>query len=339
MAKILICGGSGHVGALLAAKLQALGHAVATLAYDQSPALQRLALLGIPHHHVDLSGQPDLAKAFEQVELVINLAAKITFKDRDWDSVRPVNVEATRTIVNACQRYGVRRLVHFSSIDVFAGHPPHEVVAEHRPLIPLDFPLAYPRSKRVGQQLVMQAMAAGLDAIIIYPTSILGPGDYYFRSSNRILWMMAQGRMPLLLNAGLTVVDVRDVVDFTVKAMWDAPAGATYILTGPWAHFKDFADLLAPLTGRKPLPWLIPFELLKWIAPLSSRFSEWRGTNSPLTLTALHGTSHYRYVSSAKAEKEFGFVARPLAETVCDTWAWMQEQGFLDPKWTLDATI
>lgn len=80
-----------------------------------------------------------------------------------------------------------------------------------------------------------------------------------------------KGRMPVLLNAGLTVVDVRDVAAFTAKAALNAPAGASYVLTGPWAHFRDLSDHLRPYTGHKTVPLQIPLPVLQAIGPLASR--------------------------------------------------------------------
>ncbi|MEY3241897.1 MAG: hypothetical protein RIR11_3336 [Bacteroidota bacterium] len=339
MGKILLCGGSGHVGAALAPILQAQGHQVITLAFDNSPAIGVLKSLGIVHHHIDLTRYHGFEQAFEGVDIVINLAAKVSFRDRDRAAVEPVNVTAVKHILMACRQFNVKRLVHFSSIDVFSGQPRSAMIHENSPLITPEFPLAYPRSKRLGQQLVMDAVAAGLDAIIIYPTSIIGPSDYFLRSSNRILYMLATGRMPVLLNAGLTVVDVRDVAEFTAKAALKAPAGASYVLTGPWAHFRDFADCLQPYTGHKALPFQIPLPILQAIAPLTSRISDTLGGNSPLTRTAFHGVSHYKYVSSEKAQNDFGFSPRPLSETVRDAWQWMSDGGMLEPSWKLDSHV
>ena len=328
---ILITGGTGHVGVVLAQRLIEEGHTVRTLALDNSPAIERLRALGVQHYHVDIRDAAALTKHFNNIELVFHLAAVISFRDNDWSSVKPVNVDGVQNIVNACKAAGVRRMVHFSSIDAFAANPGGPAIDESCPLVSDNYFLAYPRSKAMGQRVVMNAMREGLDAVIIYPTSITGPYDHMVRASNIPMLMIARGEMKVVLTGGLNWVDVRDLVSAAITAAQSAPAGASYLVGGTYASMRDLAVLLQPITGL-PVPRIeIPLGLVGVIAPFAAKWTEMRGGNSPVTISAVRGLSGYPRVSHARAARELGYAPRPLQQTIADTYRWFADMGFLDP--------
>jgi dihydroflavonol-4-reductase len=84
-------------------------------------------------------------------------------------------------------------------------------------------------------------LARGLDAVIMYPTAILGPQSYRCGFATAGLLALARGKLPALVDGGFDWVDVRDVVQGALRAAAQAPSGARYILGGHWASLRDLA--------------------------------------------------------------------------------------------------
>jgi len=129
---IAITGATGHVGANLVRMLVAEGyHVRALLRQPTSEALQ-----GVPVEMVvgDLSDERSLERLCHQVEVVIHSAAVISIGNLPEKEVFGTNVTGVKNLVQACKKQGVRRLVHFSSVDAFVMNGLSTRVDETTPL-------------------------------------------------------------------------------------------------------------------------------------------------------------------------------------------------------------
>ncbi len=327
--KILVTGATGHVGLTLVKRLISEGHAVRTLANDSGRSLDELTQLGAQHTHADITRCNEIKPAFEGVEVVYHLAARVSYRDRGWEDVKAVNVDGVRSVIEACMSAGVRRLVHFSSIEAISPYPVDQPITEARSLVDEHFRYPYPRSKAMGQRLVLEAIERGLDAVIVYPTAVIGPNDYAFRGANKMLLMYARGDMNLTTEGGFNFVDVRDVVEVAVNAA-QAPKGASYLAAGHWRTFLDMAVLIAQNKGMPPPKPRITLKQMQQIAPVMSWWSELRKQPPTLTAAAVHAVSHWGNVSYERAARDFGYQPRPFEQTVLETTAWLDENGYLN---------
>ncbi len=226
MGAILVTGAAGFVGRRLVDALAARGEQVIALARKAGAVAPRD---GVTPLVGDLLNAADYESALTAVDCVIHLAA-VTGKARP-DAFQKGNVEATKTLIAACERAGVKRLILVSSIAVtFAAR-------QHYP---------YAESKIAAEAA---ARASSIDVIIVRPTMILGPGSPIEASLLRLAHMPAT---PVFGDGKARVepVDVQDVVDFLQAITRDPDAaGATIELGGPNAY--SIKDLLAKLR-RKP---------------------------------------------------------------------------------------
>jgi dihydroflavonol-4-reductase len=251
----------------------------------------------------------------------------ITLRRRRDPVAHRVNVEGTRNVVGACRTSNVRRLVYFSSIHAYSSHPRHEPIDESRPLCVNDDTLPYDRSKAAAEEVVRNAVEAGLDAVILNPTGVLGPHDYEPSAMGRVLLDLRAGRFPVLVRGGFNWVDARDVAEAAVRVGNTAEPGARYILGGTYATMGDIAGIIAGLTGR-PAPTLTaPL----WLAACGVPFTLTRArlTNSKphMTRASLRALQHHQLVSHEKAARELDYAPRPLETTIADTLAWFDARA------------
>lgn len=226
MGAILVTGAAGFVGSRLVDALAARGEQVIALARKAGSIAQRD---GVTPLVGDLLNAADYESALKGVDCVIHLAA-VTGKARP-DAFQKGNVEATKVLIAACERAGVKRFILVSSIAVtFAAR-------QHYP---------YAESKIAAEAA---ARASSMDVTIVRPTMILGQGSPIEASLLRLAHMPVT---PIFGDGKTRVepVDVQDVVDFLQAIARDPDAaGATVELGGPNAY--SIKDLLAKLR-RKP---------------------------------------------------------------------------------------
>ncbi len=331
--RVLVTGASGLAGANLVRTLLTQGRNVRALVHRDRRALAGLELETFP---ADVRDREALERAMAGVEVVYHLAAAISLTMDPEPEVQAVNVLGTRNVVTACLHCGVRRLVHFSSIDALRQEPLDEPLDETRSLVDAGLSAAdlealapYDLSKAQAEREVQIGIDRGLDAIILRPTAMLGPYDFKPGYVGQALIQLARGRIPALVTGGFDWVDVRDVVTGALRAEQVAPPGARYLLSGHWRSIREVAELVATVTGQATPRLTVPLWLADAFAPLMRLMARFNGRHPIYTRMTLRVLRSNRRVSHAHAARELDYTARPLAESVQDTLVWFEENGYL----------
>jgi dihydroflavonol-4-reductase len=324
---VLVTGANGHIGANLVRALIDSGRSVRSLVHVNCRAIDGLDTETV---HGDIGDIDSLCSACQGVEVVYHLAACISISMDDWPSLEVINVAGTRNVVEACLRSGVRRLVHFSSIHALVQEPLSVPVDESRP--PAESPSCppYDRSKAAAEREVRRGIENGLDAIIIYPTAVIGPYDYEPSYLGEALLSMARHELPALVTGGYDWVDVRDVVAGAIAAEKNAPCGSCYLLSGHWVSIPDIATMIAGITRVPPPRLTVPLWLARLGAPAIEAFGRFRGKRPLYTGVSLRALRSNRHISHQKATCELGYSPRPFRDTIVDTIQWFWENGQLD---------
>jgi dihydroflavonol-4-reductase len=178
---------------------------------------------------VDLLDTDGLVRAMSGCEAVFHLAALYSYS-APAEELERVNVEGTRSLLDACARAGVRRLVHTSTCGTcgpVAGRPATE--EDGPPAWELKVP--YKRTKLAGEQLVLAAGGRGLDAVVVNPTTPVGEGDWLPTPTGQMIRGVATGRYRGYLGGtGVDAVDVRDVARGHALAYERGRPGERYLL-------------------------------------------------------------------------------------------------------------
>ena len=323
MATIAVTGAAGHVGANLVRALLRRGHQVRALVHHDRRALQGLDVEVV---QADVSDFNSLVRAFTGVSLVYHAAGYISVSTGDWESLKAINILGTRNVIDACLHCGVQRLVYFSTIEALEDSPMDTAVDEARPLARPEKCFPYARSKIAADRLVREASTVrGLDAVILYPTAILGPFDFRLGYPNMGLLTLCNGGLPALIDGGFDWVDVRDVAEGAVSAGEHSPSGEKYILSGHWAAIQDLAKIVEEVCGTRAPRWVLPMWMGRLGAPFLTAFGQLTKRPSLCTSASLKPLRGNRRMSHRFAAKELGYRPRPLKETVIDTLRWFQQ--------------
>jgi len=318
---VLVTGAAGHVGATLVRTLLAGGQPVRVLVHHDRRALEGLDVETVTG---DVKDPDSLCRAFAGVDLVYHTAAHISILMSDCDRLVAVNAIGTRNMVEACLHCGVDRLVHFSTVDALEYDPSGKPLDESRPLVHSQRYPPYARSKAVADRQVRQAVARGLDAVILYPSAIIGPHDYRLGYTNAGLLAICKGKLWALIDGGFDWVDVRDVVAGAVQAAARAQAGERYVLSGHWASLHDLAVLANQVNGVKVPRLVLPMWVARLGAPFVAIGSLLMGKRPLYTSAALQPLRGNHHISHARATRDLDYQPRPLKETIADTWRWFE---------------
>jgi dihydroflavonol-4-reductase len=243
-----------------------------------------------------------------------------------------VNVRGTSNLIDACQSSGVRRLLHFSSLQALAAPSGDGPLDESCGLVEPDEGGrgAYDLSKAAGERLILAAAERGLSATILNPIAVLGPFDFQPSPMGEILRALGRGKLlALVAGAHCDFVDVRDVASAALVAEHKGRQGERYLLSGTRLSLVALAQQWADVTGKSAPRVVFPMGMVRLAAPVAALWARLRRRRPLLTGESLRILRTQPAVSCRKAEHELGYRPRPIAETLRDTCQWMSEQGWL----------
>ena len=331
-AETLVTGATGFVGSGVAKRLALDGTRVRALVRPGSP---RFHLDGLHLEFVsgDLRDAPSIRAAMAGIRHVFHVAADYRLWARDRSEIFAVNVEGTRTVMQEALRAGVERVVYTSSVATLGLRSDGSPADESVPLSVEEGIGAYKRSKIAAERLV-EAMVRDdrLPAIIVNPSTPIGPRDVKPTPTGRIIVEAARGRMPGFLDTGLNFVHVDDVAEGHLAALRRGVIGERYILGGENVLLADMLAEVARLVGRQPPRFRIPRSVVIPVAYLAEAKAWLTGREPFTTLDALRLAEHYMFFTAAKAERDLGFRARPYREALADAIDWFRAAGYLNGR-------
>jgi dihydroflavonol-4-reductase len=323
----LVTGASGFLGSAIAAALRARGCHVRVLVRPSSPRTNLVP--GDSLCEGDLRDRASLADALKGARFLFHAAADYRLWARNPEEIVRNNVEGTRLLMEEALRAGVERIVYTSSVatlklvdGVFAteDHPLAEEAAIG----------AYKRSKIMAERLV-EAMTRrdGLPAVIVNPSTPIGPRDVRPTPTGRIIIEAALGHMPGFVDTGLNLAHVDDIAAGHVAALLRGRIGERYILGGENVFLADMLADIARLVGRRPPRLKIPRAAVYPLAYGAELMARIRGVEPFVTLDGLRMARHHMFFDDAKARRELGYVSRPYREGLSDAIAWFRAHGRL----------
>jgi dihydroflavonol-4-reductase len=319
----VVTGASGHVGANLVRGLLGHGCSVRALIHSQTRAIDGLPVQVV---RADVLDRASLVSAFAGADCIYHLAARVSAGWAPAAVVRDINVAGTENVVEACVAAGVRRLVHFSSVQALVPGPV-AVDEDCRLVEARDGRGAYDFAKAEAERLVVTA-AHRLDAVIVNPTAVIGPFDFQPSPMGEVLFSLSHGRLPALVaDAECDFVDVRDVVSAALAAAEQGRRGERYLLSGARLSLVELARLWARVTSRPAPRFAVSMGLARLAAPFAAAWARLSGRRPLFTSESLRVLRNQRPVDRRKAESELAYQPRPIEETLRDTYFWWQEQG------------
>jgi nucleoside-diphosphate-sugar epimerase len=323
----LVTGGTGIVGVHVIDALLAQGRSVRALLRKGSDATIVRRILRFYHPdggerfgriqwvEGDLFDLDVLRGAMQGVEHVYHCAALVSFDPRDLRPLMEVNVRGTANVVDAALEAGVKRLCHVSSTAAIGTPAPGQAADESLAFIRDKRSSGYAISKAQAEMEVHRGIAEGLDAVIVNPCLVFGPGQAG-RSSMTMIERVRKGTrfFPKGSNA---VVDARDVALAMIGLVRDGATGERYLLVGENLPYRQLFALIAKSNG-KPVP-KIP--LPTWALEAGWRFEAVRtllGGRPLITRNTARSGSRRRSYDASKAEQALGMRFRGAEEAVAN---------------------
>ncbi|HKT19867.1 MAG TPA: hopanoid-associated sugar epimerase [Stellaceae bacterium] len=325
----LVTGASGFVGAAVTRALLVRGRRVRALLRPQSDR-RNLAGLDVEISVGSLEDKTSLEAAVEGCGALYHVAADYRLWVRDEAPMMRANVEGTRLLMLAALDAGVERVVYTSSVAVLGIAPEGRAADETTPSSLADMIGPYKRSKFMAEEAVRELVTTrGLPAVIVNPSTPIGPRDVKPTPTGRMIVEAASGRIPAFVDTGLNIVHVDDVAVGHLAAEDKGTIGERYILGGENLSLAEILRRIALITGRKPPRLNIPIPLIWPIALGAESWGCVSGKEPFVTRDGLRMARKKMYFSSAKAERSLGYRARPAQEALADAVAWFRGAGMV----------
>lgn len=315
----IVTGAAGHLGGTIVRLLSQAGAQVRALAL---PGERQRALRGVNWFTGDVCNPATLRAMFAALEgqeiYVIHAAGVVDISGAVNRRMRAVNVEGTKNMIALCREYAVKRLVYVSSVHALPEREDMGVMREVRSFSPEWVTGGYAKTKAEATQAVLDAAKAGLDAVVVHPSGILGPYD---DAGNHLVQMLRdylRGKLPACLRGGYDLVDVRDVAAGCIRAAMHGRAGECYILSNRHYEVCDVLKLAREAGGGRRLP-VLPMWMARAAAPLMGWFARLRHQRPLYTRYSLYALSSNDRFDHDKATAELNYRPRDLRATVRDT--------------------
>lgn len=326
----LVTGASGFVGSAVARRLLQAGHDVRVLTRKQS-ILRNLEGLPVEQVTGDLTDADSLARALRGCEALFHVAADYRLWVPDPEAMNAVNVAGTAALMKAAIAAGVTRVVYTSSVATLGIAPGDELSDEQTPVHLSDMIGPYKRSKFLAEQEVLRSVREdGLPAVIVNPSTPVGPRDHKPTPTGRVILDAARGRIPAYVDTGLNVVHVDDVAEGHLAAFERGTTGERYILGSENLSLKEILTRVTRLVGRAPPRICLPHNLLLPVAYMAEAWTRLRGHGRPVvTVDELRMSRKRMYFSSEKARRTLGYEPRPAQAALIDAVDWFRAQKYL----------
>jgi dihydroflavonol-4-reductase len=324
----LVTGANGLLGSNIVRELNKRGIPVRILVRE-SANMKGLEGADFELIKGEILDEQTVDRAVSDCDVVIHAAANTGPVPNRKSYYRPVNVTATGYIVRACMTHGVRRLVHISTSNTIGygswAHPADEL----QPIAPLFRHSGYAATKLEGEQLVLEAVQTnGLNAVILNPTFLIGPGDSK-PSSGRILLLYRKEKRAVISRGGKNFVDVRDVAFAACEAIHRGKRGERYLLCNENMTYQEFLSLANEVNGIRQKFVLVPrglFCAAGLIGSVIEFFHPFFGFN----FTFARILSIRNYYTPWKAIKELNLPQTPIRDSIRDAMQWFSAHGYLD---------
>lgn len=324
--RVLITGADGMLGSNLVRLLIERGHTVSVLIHPSSRSLT-LENLRITKYLGDILKPGTLISAVAGNDVVIHAAASTRIWPARSETVRRINIEGTRNIIEAAIKCNIKRFIYIGS----GASVKMNGDSSGRHISPgPGYGLDYIESKHEALKLVMDAVASrGLPALAILPTFMIGPYDS-LPGSGRMIQAYARGKIRFHTSGGKNFIHVMDVATAIANSLEMGRIGAYYITGNENMTYRTFFKKVAMATGRPETKILVPDWLMKtfgWFGTVSGKMLN---REPLLTYQAAKLACVRQYVDDDSAVEELGMPRTDIDTAIRECYDWFLENGYLN---------
>lgn len=327
---VFVTGGTGMVGAHLLYDLVSNGEKVRALKRPGS-SIQRTEKIfsfysseyksliqNIEWVDGDLLDKDGLRELLKGVDQIYHAAAMVSFDPRERDTMIHNNIEGTANLADLALSLHVPRFCHVSSISAI-GSPPEGIEAnEEHPWRNNRDHSAYSESKYLSEMEVWRTIFQGLNAVIVNPSVIVGPGNW--KSGSPLLFHTVWKGLKFYTKGGTGFVDVGDVTKAMRHLMaddvWEGTKNQRYILNAENMPFREFFNQIAFCLHVKQPKYFAGNLLLKLVSRISSIKSRLTGVPATITRDTIRSANRVSYYDGSKICRTIGFEYTPVEVSI-----------------------
>ena len=328
--KTFITGATGFVGSAVSRRLLKEGHSVVALVRATS---DKSNLAGLPVEIVtgDLTDPDSFAAALGGCDCLFHVAADYRLWVPNPPEMYESNVTGTRNLMLAALDAGVERIVYTSSVATLGLNSDGIPADESTPVRFSDMIGHYKRSKFLAEVEVKRLVKEeNLPAVIVNPSTPVGPRDRRPTPSGRVIIDAASGRIPAYVDTGLNLISVDDVAVGHLLAMDRGKVGRRYILGGQNMTLRELLTQVAMIANQSPPKLRLPQSLVLPIAYFAEGWARLTDGGEPLiTVDGVKLSKKKMFFSSERAMGELGFRPGPVEEALRDAVNWFRENNYL----------
>lgn len=326
----IITGANGHVAQTIVRKLNKEDCVIRGLIL---PSESNQSVGNVTYFKGDITKLHSMREIFSGIDckntVVVHAAGIVSIKDEITPTLYNVNVNGTKNVVKACRQNNIGRLVYVSSVNAIEVSAGCRTITEVSSFSKDRVVGAYAKTKAEASQVVMDAIANGMDAVVVLPSGILGPGDDGSNHITQLIQSYLSGKLIGGVTGGYDFVDVRDVAEGIIAAAKKGRKGECYILSNQFISIHKLLKYLQIATGgRKKM--CFPLGLVKAVAPIFEWYGKITRTRPIFTRYSLRTLEFNGVFSHDKATRELGYVPRDMMETVRDTVTYLQTGKIID---------
>jgi len=279
--------------------------------YDLSFGELQLSVEWVKGHTLDYIGLCDIMEGAAEV---YHCAAMVSFNTKDRSEVLQTNIQGTSNMVDAALKARVEKFCYISSIAALGATPDHTPIQEDTPRKNDDCSSAYSDSKFRSELEVWRGISDGLNAVIVNPGVILGPG--YPEKGSLLLFQTGRKGMPFYTKATTGYVDVRDVCKISVELMEKGLFKKRFILVSENAHNGTVFGFVAKEFDKRP-PRILAGKAMLKMGVLFSTLTGWiTGKTPQLTNDTIRSAQNPQAYSNDRVLKTLNYSFVPLSDTI-----------------------
>ncbi|MCC6601106.1 MAG: SDR family oxidoreductase [Crocinitomicaceae bacterium] len=264
-----------------------------------------------------------LSEAMSDCHTVYHSAAVVSYHRKDRQTMYKVNVEGTANMVNMAMELGVERFCHVSSIAAIGRETPGVTLDENSPWVKSSFNTHYGTTKHLSEMEVWRGIQEGLNAVIINPGFIVGPG-IETRSSTSIFQKIRKG-LPAYTSGGTGYISAVDVAKSMVDLAGLRNTNERFIAVSENLSMREFFEVASESLGIPP-PQREASQLLLHIARWADAIKElFTGEKALITKETVSNSSIRFFYDSEKLKKATGIVFQPVREAIENTVSFIRQ--------------
>jgi dihydroflavonol-4-reductase len=326
--KTLVTGATGFIGSNLVRELLKDNVEVKVLVRENSDT-RNIDGLDVEKAYGDIRDGESVKAALKGCDIFYQTAALIAFWVSNRKMFYDINVEGTKTALNAALEQGVEKVVYTSGAMTIGFHGADTLANEEGEFNLWDTGDHYFRSKYLGEIEAQKICQRGLPLVIVNPSGVIGVPDIKPTPSGKIVLDIVNKKMPGYIDGGVNLVDVEDVARGHILAAQKGRIGERYILGNTNLSVKDFFGVIGEASGIQPPSLKLPYSVAIALAYVYQFVANITRKPPLTTAPMVRMSSKYGYFDVSKAVNELGLPQTPIKTTIEKAVNWFRENGYV----------